>query len=306
VPGEITAMRIETQHSNGQTPVHTPSFTYGLRKVRKSYGRAEGRREVLDIDELDIRSGVMTAFMGISGSGKTTLLNVIAGLTQPDLDVDGAVLQCRPEPGGDEVDLLSMWRHWFQRSGLTKLRRRHVAMVHQSPNLPAHLTATQAISMLQRLKGSSQQRTTISAQEALDLMRLTAHTHLEGRDLSNAFPEEMSGGERQRVALAAALTTRPRILLADEPTGSLDPENREVVVESLLRITADEGGTVVVVTHDLNVARQAHFIVMLEGGRIWRPGGYAPAIPVGQFETAYNEYLARTDKRQGTKRPQYV
>ncbi|MGO1973919.1 MAG: ABC transporter ATP-binding protein [Propionibacteriaceae bacterium] len=206
---------------------------------------ATGNQPVTALDDVTVgfRAGTFTAVMGPSGSGKSTLMHCCAGLERPD---DGAVITAG-------VDLASL-----SERRLTLLRRDRIGFVFQSFNLVAALTAAQNVALPLRLAGHRVPESEVH--QGLAAVGLA--------DRADHRPSQLSGGQQQRVALARALVTRPEVLFADEPTGSLDAvASREVL--GLLRSLVDEHGlTVVTVTHDPLVAAAADRLVFLADGRI--------------------------------------
>ena len=202
--------------------------------------------EVVALQGLDLRikAGEMVAIVGASGSGKSTLLNILGGL-----DV--------PTAGRAIVDGLDLAR--LSRGERTRYRRRTVGMVWQqtSRNLLPHLDVTANIELPMVLDGGSNRQ-----QRAEDLLELVGLP-----DKARRRPQELSGGEQQRVAIAVALANRPSVLLADEPTGELDSTTSADVFELLRRINRELGTTVVAVTHDPLVADHVTRTVAIRDGR---------------------------------------
>lgn len=215
--------------------------------VHMSYGAVAA----LDGVTLAVPEGQWLAIAGPSGSGKSTLLSLLAALDRPD----------RGQVRFRGVDLAG------QRS-LDRYRRLDVGLVFQLHNLIPHLDARAnvEIAMLGTHRSRSARRR--HADELLEAVDLGT--------LGGRRPAEMSGGERQRVAIARALANRPALVLADEPTGSLDPASAANVVEIFSRLHRSEGTTIVMVTHDEAVASAADRTVVLESGRI-SAAGPAPA-----------------------------
>jgi putative ABC transport system ATP-binding protein len=197
----------------------------------------------LDGVSIRLAAGSFTAIMGPSGSGKSTFLNVAAGLDQP---TTGTVAL-----GDTDLTRLSERR-------LTILRRERIGFVFQAFNLLPSLTVAQNISLPLRLDGHRPGRSTVR--------EVAARVGLEKR--LRHRPSELSGGQQQRVAIARALVSRPEVVFADEPTGSLDTTTGGEVL-ALLRGVADEGGhTVVMVTHDPVAAAYADQVILLADGRV--------------------------------------
>ncbi|HEY7561794.1 MAG TPA: ABC transporter ATP-binding protein [Gaiellaceae bacterium] len=193
--------------------------------------------------DLAVRPGEFVAIVGPSGCGKSTLLHLIAALDRPDV---GEILV-----GGHDLGT---------RRDLNHYRAQHVGMVFQLHNLLPTLTALENVQVPMFEEG-------ISARERKERARaLLAAVGLEGRERNR--PPELSGGERQRVAIARALANEPPILLADEPTGSLDSEAGGHVLDLLDRLRRERGLTIVLVTHDAQVAARADRVVRMLDGRL--------------------------------------
>jgi putative ABC transport system ATP-binding protein len=192
---------------------------------------------------VNVRKGEMIAIIGVSGSGKTTLLNIIGGL---DKATAGSVKVF-------ETDLTNMGP-----GDLVKFRRETVGHVFQNMNLIPTLTAAENIELPMAALGIPAKERNARIEELLDVVGLL--------DRRNHKPGELSGGEQQRIALAAALANDPPILLADEPTGELDTENAAIVVQYLRKINKELGKTVIMVSHDPNIARVADRILRINDG----------------------------------------
>ncbi len=232
---------------------HTPSPAVEAVDVHKSFDR--GMVRALDGLTLTVQVGDYVALTGPSGCGKSTLLHLLAALDRPDsgsLRVDGVDLARLGDPNG--------------------YRREHVGLVFQLHNLLPHLSALGNVEIAMLSTGRSRQEQQARARELLAAVDLT------GRELRR--PPELSGGERQRVALARALANRPKILLAVEPTGSLDSESVKRVLDLLRELREREHITMVIVTHDPAVAAAADRVVHLRDGRVTDPGpAGSPAPP---------------------------
>ena len=200
---------------------------------------------ILDAVDLDVRRGEFVAVLGPSGSGKSTLLALMAGLDRPS---SGEVLF-----EGERIDAWSEDR-------LALLRRHKIGFVFQSFQLLGNLTARENVMLPMELLGLSQARR--RAEELLGAVGLSERGH--------HYPSQLSGGEQQRVALARAFAPRPALLLADEPTGNLDGATGRVVLDLLVKMRAEEGATLVLVTHDPAVAELADRRIHLLDGRIER------------------------------------
>jgi len=197
-----------------------------------------------DVD-LAIAAGEFVAILGPSGSGKSTLLGLLAGLDRPThgtISFDGRDLGALDE---DELALL---------------RRAHVGFVFQSFQLLENLTARENVLLPLELTGASTAEARARSDELFEAVGLADRAH--------HYPAELSGGEQQRVALARAFGSRPRLLLADEPTGNLDSQTGERVLDLLVRMRDQEGTTLVLVTHDPAIAARAERRVHLAAGRV--------------------------------------
>lgn len=215
-----------------------------LRAVSKSYGSPPAEvRAVLTSVDLEAEPGTTLAIMGPSGSGKSTLLNLIGSLDRPS---SGSILL-----GEIEVDRL-------EGPALTQYRAKSIGFVFQDHHLLPQLTAIENV-LLPTLAGNTS-ATPARAAGLLERMGLA------GR--AGSFPAEMSGGERQRVAVARALIAQPSLLLCDEPTGNLDPETGKDVLELLLLAAAETGATVVLVTHNAEHAARTDRRLVLREGRL--------------------------------------
>ncbi len=221
-----------------------PSFV-ALRAVSKSYFDQGQRRVVLDNISLEVERGEFVAILGSSGSGKTTLLNLIGGIDTPD---GGAIAI-----DGNEVTALND-------SARTRFRRRRVGMVFQLFNLIPTLTVWENVLLPAELEGTVDSKRRDHAASLLKRVGLD--------DRTSAFPDRLSGGEQQRVAIVRALAHEPLVVLADEPTGNLDAENSGRVLALLLELTREAGRTLLMATHDHEIARQASRICRISGGTL--------------------------------------
>ena len=209
--------------------------------------RFAGKRDVSALRgvTLSIDKGEMVSIVGPSGSGKSTLLNLVGGLDRPtsgQVRVDGKAL------GGLSDDQL------------TAVRRDTIGFIFQFFNLLPTLTCLENVGLPLHLRGWTRTRVQERARELLTLVQLSHRLrHL---------PEELSGGERQRVAIARALSIYPPVLLADEPTGNLDTRTGEDILTLIRDLHARLGSTVVIVTHDMNVARSCGRTITLRDGQV--------------------------------------
>jgi len=194
---------------------------------------------------MSVKEGEVVSIIGPSGSGKTTLLNIIGGL---DTATAGSVIV-----GDIEVTMLST-------SQLTEYRRKTVGHIFQTLNLIPTLTAAENIELPMIAMGIPRGKRKERVKSLLEVVGLTPRAQHK--------PDELSGGEQQRVAIAAALANDAPILLADEPTGELDTVNAQIVVDHLVKVSRELGKTIVMVTHDPSVARAADRILRIEDGMI--------------------------------------
>jgi putative ABC transport system ATP-binding protein len=214
-----------------------------LRGLSHTYRTDDGPLTVLGGLDLDVPDGGYAAVTGPSGAGKTTLLALLGGLEQPQ---SGAI-----EVGGQDLTGLSG-------DGLAAYRRATVGFVFQHFGLLETLTAAQNVELAGTLAGTS------PAQRRARALELLAAVGLAERAAHR--PSRLSGGERQRVAIARALVNEPRLLLADEPTGNLDDDAAAMVIELLEKVRADHACTLVLVTHNRDLAARAEQRVALERG----------------------------------------
>jgi len=194
---------------------------------------------------MSVKEGEVVSIIGPSGSGKTTLLNIVGGL---DAATAGAV-----KVGNLEVTALST-------ALLIDYRRKTVGHIFQTLNLIPTLTAAENIELPMIAMNMSRSKRIERVKTLLEVVGLTAR--------ASHKPDELSGGEQQRIAMASALANDAPVILADEPTGELDTANAQIVVEYLVKISRELGKTIVMVTHDPNVARHADRILRIEDGTI--------------------------------------
>ena len=229
------------------------------RGLTKRLGSGAGEVHALRGIDLSLHRGELTLLMGPSGSGKTTLL---------------LILGCMLTPTAGTVTLCGTATSNADKEGLAKLRRDHVGFVFQSYHLFSTLTAAQNVQLALDIRHERGRRARKRAREALDRVGL-AHK-------AGTRPNELSGGEQQRVAIARAIVANPSIVLADEPTSSLDGDNGKTVMRLLADAAHERGQAVLVVTHDPRIVPFADRIIHIEDGRIVeQPSGEAepPRLP---------------------------
>jgi putative ABC transport system ATP-binding protein len=225
-----------------------------LRNVSKSYTRGKEKVEVLHGVDLEIQAGEFLALMGPSGSGKTTLLNLVAGLDQPS---SGEVTVA-----GQRIDQLS-------RGGLADWRARHIGFIFQFYNLLPVLTAEANVEVPLLLTSLSKAERRQRVQTALQLVGLA--------DRAKHKPSELSGGQQQRVAIARAIVADPTLLVCDEPTGDLDRQNAEEIMNLIQALNRTQGKTIIMVTHDPKAAEYASRELHLDKGRLTDDAGQRAA-----------------------------
>jgi putative ABC transport system ATP-binding protein len=221
------------------------SALISIKKVIKGYSRGKQRVEVLHALDLEVAAGEFLALMGPSGSGKTTLLNLIGGLDRPD---SGEVTVV-----GERLDQLSS-------NQLAKWRARNVGFIFQFYNLLPVLSAERNVEvplLLTKLSGKERKRNVAAALELVGLADRAKHK-----------PAELSGGQQQRVAIARALVSDPKILVCDEPTGDLDRETSESILDLLQVLNREHGKTIVMVTHDPRAADHASRRLYVDKGSL--------------------------------------
>ncbi len=219
------------------------SVAVSARALVKSFRDASRTVEVLRGVDLELAPGVLAAVVGPSGSGKSTLLHILGGLDRPDA---GTV-----EVGGRRIDRLAA-------ADLAAFRNRTVGFVFQFHQLLADFTALENVALPGRIAGLPAAEAGRRAGDLLGEVGLG--------DRADHFPSQLSGGEQQRVALCRALLLEPPLVLADEPTGNLDPAAGEAVFELLRALVERHGTTALVVTHNRELARRCARILVLEGG----------------------------------------
>lgn len=212
-----------------------------IRNIHKSFGALE----VLKGIDTDIARGEMVSIVGASGAGKTTLLQVMGTLLRPD---EGSITLA-------DTDVTRLGD-----AALSRFRNQHIGFIFQFHQLLPEFTALENVMLPALIAGQSKRAAANRAAELLDFMGLTARAEHK--------PTELSGGEQQRVAAARALTNRPDIVFADEPTGSLDTHNRSELQALFFRLRHELNQTFVIVTHDEKFAAQTDRCIRLADGRV--------------------------------------
>lgn len=204
--------------------------------IKKSYGE---KNEVLKGFDLQITDGEFTVILGASGSGKSTFLNCLSGLERVD---DGSIKY-------DDVDITEL-----SDTDLTKFRKDNVGFIFQQYYLLPNMTVEKNVRMGADLAGNQEYKEIIKAVGLEDKVK--------------KYPSELSGGEQQRVSVARALAKKPKVLFLDEPTGALDEETGRQVLDYICKLHKEYGFTIVMVTHNQNIAEMANTVIKMNSGRI--------------------------------------
>ncbi len=234
------------------------------KNLRKEYSLDQRRLTVLNDISLSIAAGEFVVISGSSGSGKTTLLTLLSGLDQP---TSGNVVLDGHEITGASEDELA------------PLRNRMIGFVFQSFHLVPSMTAKENIMFPAEIMGS--------ADAEARAMQLLEHVGLANR--ADNMPSQLSGGEKQRVSLCRAMINYPKLLFADEPTGNLDSENGAIVLSQLIALKSEQGATLILVTHNPEIAKAADRVLQLRDGRLLQSDG-----PAGRFD--YHKETSQTDR----------
>jgi len=232
---------------------HDVNYAINAENLAMVYGRGPTRVEALKGVELAVRPGDLWAIMGPSGSGKTTLLTILGLVTTPtggSLRIDGENIYAGKQPD------------------LARLRREKIGFIFQSPNLIPFLTVRQNVLLPLHLAGVRGRPAEARVQELLG--------YLDIADRADLHSNQLSGGEQQRVAIARALANNPKIILADEPTASLDTERALSVMRLLRQVTNEHHAAVLVVTHDHRLIKEVDRVVQVIDGRILETASDAP------------------------------
>ena len=211
-----------------------------LKKVSRVYQSGDHEQKALDNVDIRLDAGKFVVILGPSGAGKSTLLNLLGGLDNP---TDGTIVV-----DGRDISTLS-------NNELAEYRAEKVGFVFQSYNLIPTLTVKENVALVKDISKNA-----LDPVEMLDKVGLSDHL--------NNFPSELSGGEQQRVSIARALAKNPMILLCDEPTGALDSDTGVIVLKLLLSMAKEYGKTIIIVTHNQNIAKMADVVVRVKNGRI--------------------------------------
>lgn len=211
-----------------------------FKDVVKTYGKGDGMQVAVDHVSFTIDRGEFVVILGRSGAGKSTVLNMLGGMDKP---TEGKVIV-----EGEEVSA-------FSDKQLSEFRADTIGFIFQFYNLIPGLTAYENVALVKDIKKQA-----LDANEMLDRVGLS--------DQKNKFPSQMSGGQQQRVSIARALAKDPKIILGDEPTGALDSETGEIVLDMLQKLSTEEGHTVIIVTHNADIAQCANKVIHMRNGKI--------------------------------------
>jgi putative ABC transport system ATP-binding protein len=223
------------------------SILYSLVNLSKFYSQKGKKVEALKNVNLEINRGELVSIQGPTGGGKSTLLQMLGGL---DIPSNGVITL-----SGQPLQSLSDAK-------LTSMRAEKIGFIFQNYNLIPTLTALENVQTALVPLGVSKTESTKRALAALKLVSL--------EDRANHLPSELSGGQQQRVAIARALVKNPEVILADEPTGNLDEDTRDQIIDLIVELNKNEGITVVLVTHDSNVAKKASMKLHISNGEVTR------------------------------------
>lgn len=240
---------IATQFMNEDLISTVSAFVLRAEDISKQVTSPEGTLTILSEVSLAIPGGETLALVGASGAGKSTLLAILAGLDEPSTG--------RVWLNGTEITALD-------EDGRAAVRAREVGFVFQSFHLVPSLTAIENVMLPLELVGNRNART--QALEVLDKVGLAAR--------ARHYPRQLSGGEQQRVAIARAFVTRPPILFADEPTGNLDAATGERIIKLLFDLNMETHATLVLVTHDQDLATRCQRVVKMDAGKIIEAGNH--------------------------------
>jgi lipoprotein-releasing system ATP-binding protein len=230
---------------NSLSKITRKDIVMSVRDIKKTFIEGGQPLKVLRGGGFDLYRGDIVALVGQSGSGKSTLLQCVGLLDKPtggDIFINGY-----------PIDKIS-------EETRTILRRQKIGFVYQKHNLLSDFTALENVALPIMTNGTDEN---IANARALKLLHATNVSHR-----ASHFPAEMSGGEQQRVAIARAIANNPEILLADEPTGSLDPEHATIIFDMLLNLVRKNKMTMLFVTHDMNLAKRANRIITIKNGEV--------------------------------------
>jgi putative ABC transport system ATP-binding protein len=219
-----------------------------IENLCKTYGKGENEVKALDNVSFTVPKGQMTAIIGPSGSGKSTLIHIIGGVDKP---TSGKVFV-------DDQDVYAQ-----NEANLAVFRRRHVGLIYQFYNLIPVLDVEENITLPTLMDGRKPDNEHL--EDMLNILGL--------KDRRHHLPSQLSGGQQQRVSIGRALFSAPAVILADEPTGNLDSKNSREIIELMRQSNRDFKQTMLIITHDENIALQCDRVIAIEDGRIIRDEG---------------------------------
>lgn len=211
-----------------------------FKDVVKTYGKGEGMQVAVDHVSFTIEKGEFVVILGQSGAGKSTVLNMLGGM---DVPTEGKVIV-----DGNEISS-------YNDNKLSEYRAETIGFIFQFYNLLPSLTAYENVALVKDIKKDA-----LSPDEMLERVGLGDQKH--------KFPTQMSGGQQQRVSIARALAKNPKIILGDEPTGALDSETGKLVIDLLQKLSTENGHTIILVTHNADIAKCANKIIHMRNGKI--------------------------------------
>ena len=216
-----------------------------VKNVHKIYNESEVHVHAVNGIDLEFEQGEFAAIVGPSGSGKTTFLNIIGGLDKP---TEGEIMVNSTNIGS------------LKSSKLIDFRMNNIGFVFQAYNLIPVLTAKENVEFIMHLQGKSKEEREKRSKELLEAVGLG--------DRMNARPNKLSGGQQQRVAVARALASKPKFILADEPTANLDSKSTETLLEIMEKLNKEENITFIFSTHDARVVKKARRVITIEDGKV--------------------------------------
>jgi ABC-type lipoprotein export system ATPase subunit len=227
-------------------PIVIPDTVLSVTNLKKSFTKDHNEIEIIKGVSFEIKRGEFVALVGPSGSGKTTLLTMLG---------------CILKPTSGELNMMGVEITQLRQEVLYLIRRRFLGFVFQSYNLFSHLTVLENVMLAYKIKGMSER--SVAKRNAIEMLdRFGLGERLNYR------PADISGGQKQRVAIVRALVRNPALILADEPTGNLDDESSQNVIEILQQLTREMGRTVVTVTHDLRMEQSVDRVLRFKDGLI--------------------------------------
>ena len=244
-----------TEHAGRAVNGASTGSVLDIAGVRKTFEAEQAPVRALRGLDFEMRRGEFVAVMGPSGCGKSTMLNLVAGLDAVD---EGTIVL-----DGEQI-------HEMDEDELARMRRRHIGIVFQFFNLLEGMTVLENVALPAMIAGLKRKPAETRGRDLLDLLGLS--------DKAKQLPGVLSGGQRQRLAIARALANQPTLVLADEPTGALDSDGGQEILELFRRLHAD-GQTILMVTHDDDVAAAADRIVRMKDGKVDEPEPETPSTP---------------------------